>query len=108
MNNPTNARRILETYPNVIMGIKPMMPSKRWRNLEPVLNKKGEIYDDWAILFEDMSDRFVIGSDSKFMRKGFTTETYSQIIHLSRQLLGNLSAEAARRIAYSNAKEMFP
>ena len=41
-------------------------------NLEPVLNSNGELYKDWALLFEEMPDRFVIGSDAKFMRKGFT------------------------------------
>ena len=107
MTNPDNARRILETYPNVMMNIKPTMPTESWRVLEPVLNNKGELYEDWALLFEEMPDRFMIGSDAKFMRRGFTSDKYEWIIEMLRLMLGNLSAETAQKIAYDNAKKMF-
>ena len=107
MTNPDNARRILETYPNVMMNIKPTMPTESWRVLEPILNNKGELYEDWALLFEEMPDRFMIGSDAKFMRRGFTSDEYEWIIEMLRRMLGNLSAETAQKIAYDNAKKMF-
>ena len=54
MTNPSNARHILETYPNVMMSIKPMTPTRAWKNLETVLNSNGKVYEDWATLFEEM------------------------------------------------------
>ena len=108
MTNPSNARQILETYPNVVMSIKPTMPTSAWMNLEPVLNSNSDLYEDWAKLFEEMSARFVIGSDAKFMRKGSSPDEYGVIVGMLRRMLGNLSPEAARKIAYDNAKNMFP
>jgi len=107
MTNPDNARRILETYPNVMMSIKPMGPTSSWMNLEPILNSKGELYEDWAKLFEEMPDRFAIGSDAKFLRKGYALDQYGWIIEKLRLMLGNLSPETARKIAYDNAKKIF-
>jgi hypothetical protein len=107
MTNPDNARRILETYPNVMMSIKPMGPTSSWMNLEPILNSKGELYEDWAKLFEEMPDRFAIGSDAKFLWKGYALDQYGWIIEKLRLMLGNLSPETARKIAYDNAKKIF-
>ena len=84
MTNPVNARNILESYPNVMLSIKPMTPTEAWRNLEPVLNHSGEVYEDWAKLFEAMPDRCIIGSDAKFGRRGFTPETYGRVTSLVR------------------------
>lgn len=108
MTSPTNARRILETYPNVMLSIKVVTPTAVWKNLEPVFNSNGEVYEDWATLFEEMPNRFVIGSDAKFMRRGFTLDIYEEMINMVRRLLGSLSPAAARAIAYDNAKIMFP
>ena len=102
MTNPTNARRILETYPNVMLSIKVVTPTAVWKNLEPVFNSNGEVYEDWATLFEEMPNRFVIGSDAKFMRRGFTLDIYEEMINMVRRLLGSLSPAAARAIAYDN------
>ena len=108
MTNPSNARSILKTYPNIMLSIKVVTPTNAWKNLEPVVNSNGEVYEDWATLFEEMPDRFVIGSDAKFMRRGFTLDTYEKMIDMVRRLLGSLSPETAQDIAYNNAKVMFP
>ena len=108
MTNPNNARRILETFPNVIMSIKPMIPTNSWLNLEPVLNSKSELYEDWASLFEEMPDRFVVGSDAKFMRTGYSLDEYGIIIGMVRLMLGDLSPETAQKIAYEKGRQMFP
>ncbi|MQF69549.1 hypothetical protein FIM12_04360 [SAR202 cluster bacterium AD-804-J14_MRT_500m] len=59
-------------------------------------------------LFEEMPNRFVIGSDAKFMREGFSLDAYGNIIEMVRLMLGNLSSELAQKIAYDNARIMFP
>ena len=70
MTNPANARRILKRYPNLVINIRVAKPGK-WKNLEPMLNRDGRVYEDWARLFEEMPSRFMIGTDTKFMRGDF-------------------------------------
>ena len=60
MSNSKNVRRILKTYPHVMMSIKIETRHDRWRNLEPVVNAQGNVYEDWAQLFEKMPERFMM------------------------------------------------
>ncbi len=108
MTNPVNARRILERYPKVMMNFKIFTRHRKWRNLEPTVNRNGEIYEDWAKLFELMPDRFMVGTDAKFGRVGrFTTSRYLDEIKAVRRLLGTLDRKAAEKIAYANAASLF-
>ena len=107
MTNSTNARRILERYPNVMMNIRVAKPW-RFKNLEPVVNTEGEVYQDWARLFEEMPNRFIVGTDTKFMRGDFILSEYKKEVDQIRNMLGSLSPEAAKLIAYENAKKIFP
>ena len=115
MTNPTNVRRILETYPNIIMNFKPITNHNKWRNLEPITNSEGLLYNDWAELFEEMPDRFMVGTDEKFGRihkEKHATERvqvikYEEDIKHMRSILGSINSNAAELIAYQNAERIF-
>jgi hypothetical protein len=107
MTNPTNARRILETYPNIMMNIKPVIDHDTWRNLEPICNTRGFLYNDWAELFEEMPERFMAGTDMKFGRNESDTFIYNEEIELMRIILGSINPNAAELIAYKNAERIF-
>lgn len=107
MSNPINVRRILKTYPNVMMSIKIETRHDRWRNLEPVVNAEGHVYEDWAQLFEEMPERFMIGADFHFGRKGVRPKKYKKRIKGFRQMLSTLNLQAAQIIAFENARRIF-
>jgi len=107
MSNPINVRRILKTYPNVMMSIKIETRHERWRNLEPVVNAEGHVYEDWAQLFEEMPERFTIGADFHFGRKGVKLKKYKKRIKGFRRMLSALNPQAAQLIAFENAHRKF-
>ncbi len=112
MTNPTNVHRILKAYPNIMMNFKPIRKHHLWRNLEPITNSKGRLYNDWAMLFEEMPERFMLGTDEKFgrFRSGVHTakgQKYEKSIKRMRKILGSLRPGAAELIAYKNAEKIF-
>jgi len=110
MTSPANVRKILETYPNVYMSIKIVRSRQgHWNHLEPVTDLDGNFYEDWAQLFEQMPDRFFIGSDVKFGQKNNTDNEsdYPRNIRSLRRALGSLQIEAAEKIAWKNASHWF-
>jgi hypothetical protein len=107
MSNSINVRRILKQYPNVMMSIKIETRHDRWRNLEPVVNAEGNLYEDWAQLFEEMPERFMIGADFHFGRKGVRLKKYKKRIKGFRQMLSTLNPQAAQFIAFENARRIF-
>ncbi|NIQ39654.1 MAG: hypothetical protein GTN81_13840 [Proteobacteria bacterium] len=70
MTNPANVRGILMTYPNIMVNFKRIRKHRLWRNLEPITDKEGRLYNDWGELFEEMPMRFMVGTDEKFGRIG--------------------------------------
>lgn len=109
MTNPHNARALLHAFPNLMMSILPHAPEDWWSNLESVTNADEAIYTDWATLFEDMSERFTVGTDFMFGRHddAHAIEDYARLIHLTRRMLGSLSPEVAKRVAWQNAVRAF-
>ncbi len=109
MTNPKNLRAILKTYPGIMVNFKPIRNHSKWRNLEPITNSERSLYEDWASLFEEMPERFIVGSDYKFGRAGkqHTTKKYIKEIKRIKRLLGVLNPEAAELIAYKNAQRIF-
>ena len=106
MTNPQNLRSWMKTFPNLYTNIK--IALKDWDHLEPITNKDGELYEDWAQLFEEMPNRFFIGSDFKFMRtSNDDSSAYKSTLLRYQVLLGSLSAETASKIGYKNAQELF-
>jgi hypothetical protein len=110
MTNPLNARRLLLAHPGVMLTLKLVKSTDaHWRHLEPVLNPRGELYEDWASLMEEMPTRFFIGSDAKFAsRKHESGDKYDDEIARYRSVLGSLSAAAADVIARGNARRLLP
>ncbi len=95
-----------------MMNFKPIKKHNKWRNLEPITNPKGRLYNDWAELFEEMPERFMVGTDEKFgrLRRGVPAakgKKYNNHIKRIRKILGSLSPEAAELIAHENAKKIF-
>lgn len=106
MTNVSNARQILKIFPQVMMNIKLEPKHDRWGHLGPVVNTDGEIYKDWAILFEEMPERFMVGTDFHFDRKGVNNKKYRKKIKQFRYMLGTLNGRAAWLIAYENARQL--
>lgn len=111
MTSAANARRILETFPNVYMTFK-VMPSKasEWSHLEPIANEDLDLYEDWAALMEEKPERFMVGTDAKFGMAGYEsqgTEAYSVLVKKFRRVLGSLSPRAATLIATKNAEKLY-
>jgi predicted urease superfamily metal-dependent hydrolase len=114
MTNANNARALLSAFPMLMMNVNFGKHNSDidWRNLEAVCDHNGEIYSDWAALFEEMSDRFMIGSDSFFMHSGDrrgrdVVEHYSHRIKQVRKVLGGLNRKATDDIAFKNAERVF-
>jgi len=107
MTNPSNARGILQTYPNVMMNIK-FEKYGIWEKLGPIVSPERKLYEDWAALFEEMPERFMIGTDEVSGVREFNVETYRKRINQVRRiLLGAINPDAARLIAHENARKLF-
>ena len=67
------------------------------------------LFADWADLFEEMPDRFIVGVDAKFGRnqRRYPLGRYGEEVERIRRLLGSLKPAAARRIGHDNAARMF-
>jgi hypothetical protein len=106
LTNARNARALLTAFPKLMMSVTHMR-RKSWAHLEPITNEQGELYADWAALLEEMPERFMIGTDFLFGWTPQPTESYARVMERNRQLLGSLTPEAARRIAFENAARVF-
>jgi hypothetical protein len=105
--NPGNVRRMLQRYPNLMIDFKIVKRLKHWWYTEPVNNAKRELHEDWANLFEEMPERFMVGTDDKFFRRGLDADKYQRRNRRIRKVLGTLKPKAARTIAYENANRLF-
>ena len=103
MTNSRNARALLDTYPN----LKAVLTGKSlaWDNLGPITNGKGELFEDWATLFEAMPERFMIGTDYRWGEK--PSKKYRKRIRGMRRILGSLDPSVASTIALKNAQRVF-
>ena len=106
MTNSSNVRQILQKFPQIMMNIKIEPKHDRWGHLGPVVNPKGDLYEDWAQLFEEMPERFMVGSDFHFGRRGVKIKRYKKRIKQYRYMLGTLEERTARMIAYENARQL--
>ncbi len=107
MTNPANARKLLLRYPSLMLDVKLVLKHHKWRYLEPIVNTDGDVYEDWATLFEEFPNRFIVGTDAKFGRQGWSIDKYVKRIFYVRKMLGTLPPNVAERIAYKNAQELF-
>ena len=109
MTNAKNARALLQKYPLLMMNVKIVVPGRKlaWNNLGPIVNKEAKLFKDWAQLFEDMPDRFMIGTDARFGTLNYNMGKYKKVIKQIRSMLGSLEPDGAKKIAFLNAQEYF-
>ena len=107
MTNPTNLRALFEFYPGLMVNFKLVRWHTKWRNLEPICDTQGRLYEDWAALMEAYPNRFLVGTDFKFGRKGFKLEMYQEEIEVLRTVLGSLIPDVAEKLAWNNAVRNF-
>jgi len=74
----------------------------QWTHL--VVDDRGNLLPDMKALFERYPDRFTIGTDTAHAR---VYETYLNRIPRWRYILGQLTPQAARGMAYANAERVF-
>jgi hypothetical protein len=107
MTNSRNAHALLDTYPNLMMNLKAVLTGKSlaWDNLGPITNGKTELFEDWALLFEAMPERFMIGTDFRWKEK--PSKKYRKRIRGMRRILVSLDPSVAAKIAHENAQCVF-
>ncbi|MED5579770.1 MAG: hypothetical protein VX794_07015 [Nitrospinota bacterium] len=113
MTSSSNVRKILKTFPKLMMDFNLKKSNKRgyngWAYLSNPSNNRWEPYEDWAELMEEMPNRFMVGTDTKFCQRGQTIgiRNYRKQLKRFRKFLGALSSETAKKIAYKNAEFFF-
>lgn len=106
---PKLMRRMLNDHPNLYMSLR-LGPGRVPSN-HPMTTKA--IKKDWLRLFEDFSDRFVIGTDQIFSMKGAGSlskqhEKQRGIVRKqTNRFLSYLPPKLARKIAYENAIQIY-
>jgi len=109
-------RRLLGRFPRLMCDLGGMMvtPSNRggygryWPKHTPYIHlvqaDGGKVYPEMLRLFEDFSDRFLLGTDTAHTP---ALRFYEERIEAFRQMLSQMSPATAKRIAYENAERLF-
>ncbi len=71
----------------------------------PIVNPQGELYEDWAQLFEEMPGWLMVAAGKSPKTTG--VEKYKRRIKKIRRILSTIEPRASRMIAYDNAAERF-
>jgi predicted TIM-barrel fold metal-dependent hydrolase len=96
---PDLCRRLLLAHPNLYMEIKadPLAKGKNY----PLAD--GKIKPEWLKLFEDFSDRFIIGSDQHYPEPAGPAQRWQEMILLFNQLPGDVR----RKIGTENVAHIY-
>jgi hypothetical protein len=109
-------RQLLGRFPRLMCDLGGMMvtPSDRggygryWPKHTPYIHlvqaDGGKVYPEMLRLFEDFSDRFLLGTDTAHTP---ALRFYEERIEAFRQMLSQMSPATAKRIAYENAERLF-
>ena len=109
-------RQLLGRFPRLMCDLGGMMvtPSESggygryWPKRTPYIHlvqaDGGKVYPEKLRLFEDFSDRFLLGTDTAHTP---ALRSYEERIHAFRQMLSQMTPATARRIAYENAERLF-
>ena len=97
---PDLCRRLLQAHPNLYMEIK--TDSQNVGKNYP-LTEDGKIKPDWFKLFEDFSDRFIIGTDQHYPPSMGTEQRWQTAVLLFNQL----PVELRRKIGTENVAHIF-
>jgi len=96
---PDLLRELLQSYPNLYIETS---FRDELRSFFPVTSN-GVLLESWRTLLEEMPNRFVIGTD---LNPPPTSQKYSELIDFWREVLDQLSPEAAAMIAHENAERL--
>ena len=108
-------RRLLGRFPRLMCDLGGMMVTpndpggygRYWPRRTPYVHlvqaDGGSVYPEMLALFEEFSDRYLLGTDTAHTP---ALRFYGERIYAARQLLSQLSPAAARRIAYENAARL--
>lgn len=109
-------RRLLGRFPRLMCDLGGMMvtPSdlggygRYWPKRTPYIHlvqaDSGKVYPEMLALFEDFSDRFLLGTDTAHTP---ALRFYKERVHAFRQMLSQMSPAVAKRIACENAERLF-
>lgn len=108
-------RQLLGRYPRLMCDLGGMMVTSErggygryWPKHTPYIHlvqaDGGKVYPEMLRLFEDFSDRFLLGTDTAHTP---ALRSYEERIHAFRQMLSQMTPATARRIAYQNAERLF-
>ncbi len=109
-------RRLLGRFPRLMcdLGGMTVTPSdlggygRYWPKRTPYIHlvqaEGGKVYPEMLQLFEELSDRFLVGTDTAHTP---ALRFYEERIHAFRQMLSQLSPAAAGRIAHEYAERLF-
>jgi len=109
-------RQLLGRFPRLMCDLGHMMvtPNDRggygryWPKRTPYIHlvqaDGGKVYPEMLRLFEDFSDRFLLGTDTAHTP---ALRFYEERIHAFRQMLSQMSPATAKRIAHENAERLF-
>lgn len=98
------ATRMMAEHPNLWCELSQRDDRRRGakaRNLV-ITDSQRVLRTDWKALLEQRSDRFLVGTD---VNEDF--DRYQGVIDFFRAVLAQLTPEAAKRIAYENARRLF-
>jgi predicted TIM-barrel fold metal-dependent hydrolase len=78
----------------------------RMEEFTSLIEQDGALFSDMKSLFDDFSDRFMLGMDVAHA-PGNNLENYSRRVNRFRELLGQLKPETAKKLAETNAIRIF-
>jgi predicted TIM-barrel fold metal-dependent hydrolase len=95
-------RRLLQTHPNLYMELK-IDPLSVGRNSPLTGGATGAIRPEWLKLFQDLPDRFVMGTDQHYPLSGSGPQRWQADV----LLLNQIPVDARRKIATENAIRIY-
>ena len=112
MMSPPDLEELLLSCPNLFADFK-VLHSRGvtigFADLYGVNDLDFRFFEHWAAMFEKHPDRFIFGSDWKEGRRGgYRGRSYRKHIDRVRKMIGSLSPSVQEKLAYSNAKRVFP
>lgn len=96
---PPLLRQLLQRHSNLYLDLSDRVGPTRY---EDRIDDEGQLKSGWKDLLEEYQDRIVIGTD----RAKPSVKPYSTVIRYWREVLPQLSPQAAAKIAHGNARRL--
>jgi len=99
---PGLCRRLLQAHPNLYMEVM-IDPVKPGKNSPLAQGASGAIKPDWLKIFQDYSDRFVVGTDQHYPEPLPGPQRWEAVV----LLLNQLPADLRQKIGMENAVRLY-